>query len=66
MRKHNKVKKQKRFITGEERVLRFELFHNGLFKQKIIQNKKKKVKKFNWKKDIADYLNIKKMILVLK
>lgn len=66
MRKHNKVKKQKRFITGEERVLRFELFHNGLFKQKIIPNKKKKIKKFNWKKDIADYLNIKKMILVLK
>lgn len=59
-------KKIKRIKTGEERCLLFNLYHNGLFKQKIIQNKKKKVKKFNWKKDIADYLNIKKFILVLK
>ena len=36
-----KNKKQKRFISGEERALRFNLFHNGLFKQKIIPNKKK-------------------------
>lgn len=60
MKKHNKVKKQKRFITGEERCLLFNLYHNGLFYHKIISNKKKKIKKFNWKKDIADYLNIKK------
>lgn len=53
-------KKIKRIKTGEERAILFNLYHNGLFKQKIIQNKKKKVKKFNWKKDIADYLNIKK------
>lgn len=59
-------KKIKRIKTGEERCLLFNLYHNGLFKQKIIPNKKKKAKKFNWKKDIADYLNIKKFILVLK
>lgn len=58
--------KQKKLINQESRILRFELFHNGLYKQKVIPNKKKNVKKFNWKKDIADYLNIKKMILVLK
>ena len=51
-------KKQKRFISGEERVLRFNLYHNGLFKQKIIPNKKKKIKKFNYKKEISFYLNI--------
>lgn len=59
-------KKNKRIKTGEERCLLFNLYHNGLFHQKVIPNKKKKEKKFNWKKDIADYLNIKKMILVLK
>lgn len=61
-----KKKKQKKLIDQESRILRFELFHNGLYKQKVIPNKKKHVKKYNWKKDIADYLNIKKMILVLK
>ena len=29
-------------------------------------NKKKDVKKYNWKKDVTDYLNIKNFILVLK
>lgn len=61
-----KMKKQKRLIDKESRILRFELFHNGLYKQKVIPNKKKNVKKFNWKKDMADYLNIKNYILVLK
>jgi len=61
-----KKKKQKKLINKENRILRFELFHNGLYKQKIIRNKKKDNKKFNWKKDIADYLNIKNFILVLK
>ena len=41
-------------------------WQSGRMRTKIIPNKKKKVKKFNWKKDIADYLNIKKFILVLK
>ena len=58
-----KKKKQKRFITGEERVLRFNLFHNGLFKQKVIKNKKKEVKKFDYKKEISSYLNIYSIIL---
>ncbi len=53
-----KKKKRKRFINGDERNLRFNLFHNGLFKQKIIPNKKKKVKKFDYKKEISSYLNI--------
>lgn len=61
-----KKKKQKKLIDQESRILRFELFHNGLYKQKVIPNKKKDVKKYNWKKDMTDYLNIKKFILVLK
>lgn len=58
--------KQKKLINQESRILRFELFHNGLYKQKVILNKKKDVKKYNWKKDMTDYLNIKNFILVLK
>ena len=61
-----KKKKQKKLIDQESRILRFELFHNGLYKQKVIPNKKKDVKKYNWKKDMTDYLNIKKFILALK
>ena len=38
----------------------------GLLRTKVIPNKKKNVKKFNWKKDMTDYLNIKNYILVLK
>lgn len=53
-----KKKKNKRFVTGEERLLRFNLFHNGLFKQKVIRNKKKDVKKFNLNKELNPYLNI--------
>ena len=51
-------KKNKRFINGEERALRFNLFYNGLYKQKIIKNKKKENKKFNLKKEISYYLNV--------
>lgn len=58
--------KQKKLINQESRILRFELFHNGLYKQKVIPNKKKDVKKYNWKKDVTDYLNIKNFILVFK
>ena len=61
-----KKKKQKKLINQESIILRFELFHNGLYKQKVIPNKKKDVKKYNWKKDVTDYLNIKNFILVLK
>ena len=58
-------KKTKRIKTGEERCLLFNLYHNGLFQHKVVPNKKKKLKKFNWKKAMADYLNIKFNKLVL-
>jgi len=56
-----KKKKQKRLINKESRILRFELFHNGLYKQKIIKNKKKDNKKFNLIKELTSYLNIIKL-----
>ena len=49
------MKKKKRFISGEERTLRFNLYHNGLFKQKIIPNKKKAEKLKRKKVDIREY-----------
>ena len=61
-----KKKISKRIKTGEERCLLFNLYHDKLFKQKVIPNKKKNIKKFDWKKDMAGYLNIKSYILVLK
>lgn len=30
----------------------------GLMRTKVIKNKKKEIKKFNWKKDSTDYSNI--------
>ena len=42
------------------------MWQSGMLRTKVIPNKKKKIKKFNWKKDMADYLNIKNFILVLK
>ena len=36
-------------------------WQSGMMRTKIIPNKKKKEKKFNWKQAIADYLNIKKL-----
>ena len=50
-------KKPKRIKSGEERTLLFNLYHNGLFKQKIIPNKKKKTKKFDIKKEVSYYLS---------
>lgn len=41
------------------------LWQSGMLRTKIIKNKKKEQKKYNWKKDIADYLNIKSSILIL-
>ena len=58
--------KQKKLINQESRILRFELFHNGLYKQKVIPNKKKDVKKYNWKKDMTDYLNTNINFLIFK
>ena len=64
------MKKKKMTITVKiPKSRNFALINaqiTGLLRTKVIPNKKKNVKKFNWKKDIADYLNIKKMILVLK
>ena len=51
--------KKKRIVKSEERLLRFNLFHNGLFKQKVIPNKKKEQhnrKKFQINKEMSGYL----------
>lgn len=42
------------------------MWQSGMLRTKVIPNKKRDVKKYNWKKDMTDYLNIKKFILVLK
>ena len=57
-------KKNKRIKTGEERAILFNLYHNGLFRHKVVPNKKKKVKKFDWKKEVTDSLNIKTKLLL--
>ena len=44
-----KKRKQKRIKTGEERCLLFDLFHNGLYRQKVIDNKKKKNDRKEWR-----------------
>lgn len=36
----------------------YSLQLKGLMRTKIIKNKKKEVKKYNWKKDGIDYLSI--------
>lgn len=36
-------------------------WQSGMMRTKVIPNKKKKMKKFNWKQAIADYLNIKQL-----
>lgn len=41
-----------------------EEWQSGLLRTKIIPNKKKKVKKFNWKKDMTDYLSTKSLKVV--
>lgn len=54
-------KKKKRFIPGEIRAINFDLFHNGLYKQQIIKNKKKEQynrKKFKLNKESSYYLNV--------
>lgn len=50
MKKKKKVKKIKPFDVGA-----YELFNNKLYIQKIIPNKKKIIKKYNYNKD-SDYL----------
>lgn len=52
-----KKRKNKRIKTGEERCLLFNLYHNGLFRHKVIKNKKKEKEKFDLKKELSSYLN---------
>lgn len=54
-------KKKKRFIPGEIRAINYDLFHNGLYRQKVIKNKKKEQnnrKKFKLSKESSYYLSI--------
>ena len=44
-----KKRKHKRIKTGEERCLLFDLFHNGLYRQKIVPNKKRKNDRKAWR-----------------
>ena len=43
------MKKTKQIKTGKERALLFDLYHNGLFKQKIVPNKKKNNDRKVWR-----------------
>ena len=54
MKKKNKIKNKPKEILA----INFALFNNGLFKQKVIRNKKKDIKKFDLKKELSPYLNI--------
>ena len=51
------MKKIKKIENGEVRAVKFALFHNGLFRHKVIKNKKKAIKKFNLKKELSPYLS---------
>lgn len=53
-----KRKQNKRFIPGQIRAINFDLFHNGLYRMKVVKNKKKETKKFDLKKEISSYLNV--------
>ena len=54
-----KKRKQKRIKTGEERCLLFDLFHNGLYRQKVVPNKKRKNDRKVWRAKKEGYpLNI--------
>lgn len=47
-------RKQKRIKTGEERCLLFDLYHNGLYRQKVIANKKKKNDRKTWRNKLKE------------
>ena len=54
-----KKRKQKRIKTGEERCMLFDLYHNGLFRQKVVPNKKRKNDRKTWRAKREGYpLNI--------
>lgn len=43
------MKKIKQIKNGEQRCLLFDLYHNGLYRQKVIANKKKKNDRKTWR-----------------
>jgi len=49
-----KKRKQRRIRTGEERCLLFDLYHNGLYRQKVIANKKKNNDRKTWRTKINE------------
>ena len=51
-----KKRKQKRIKTGEERCLLFDLYHNGLYRQKVVPNKKRKNDRKEWRAKREGYL----------
>lgn len=48
---------KKKIIKIRDKIAR-ELWTSNQFKQKVIPNKKKIVKKFDYKKEVSYYLNI--------
>ena len=49
--------KMKRKIPKRRDPIAYDLLTNGLYKPKVIKNKKKQIKKFNWRKEISSYLS---------
>lgn len=49
-----KKRRQKRIKTGEERCLLFALYHNGLYRQKVIANKKRKNDRKTWRNKLYE------------
>ena len=64
MKKETMTIKQKKPKIRNSQLM--NMWQSGMLRTKVIPNKKKDVKKYNWKKDVTDYLNIKNFILVLK
>lgn len=48
-------------IKKPRNIALMNAWQSGMMRTKVIPNKKKKEKKFNWKQAIADYLNIKQI-----
>ena len=48
------MKKRKQIKTGEERCLLFDLYHNGLFRQKVVPNKKRKNDRKTWRNKLKE------------
>lgn len=48
------MKKQKRIKSGRERCLLFELYHNGLYRHKVVVDKKKKNDRKTWRAKLKE------------